>query len=46
MAPAGLWGAPQLSVPALTAGTLPVGLGLIARPGEDLPLLPLWNDVP
>ena len=46
MAPAGLWGAPQLSVPALTAGTLPVGLGLIARPGEDLSLLPLWNDAP
>ncbi|MBQ0905013.1 amidase [Micromonospora sp. U21] len=46
MAPAGLWGAPQLSVPACTAGTAPVGLGLITRPGEDLSLLPLWNDAP
>jgi amidase len=39
MAPAGLWNSPQLTVPAGTVGTLPVGLSLLARPGEDEALL-------
>jgi amidase len=41
VAPAALWGAPQMSVPGCTAGSLPVGLGLIARPGDDMLLLSL-----
>lgn len=41
MAPAALWGAPQLSVPVHTTAKPPVGLGLIGRPGQDIPLLSL-----
>jgi amidase len=41
MAPAALWGGPQVSVPGCSPGGLPVGLGLMARPHSDLALLDL-----
>jgi amidase len=41
MAPAALWGGPQVSVPGCGPGGLPVGLGLMARPHADLDLLRL-----
>jgi amidase len=37
--PAGLAGATQVSLPLCRAGGLPLGLGLLARPGEDETLL-------
>jgi amidase len=36
---AGITGAPQVSLPLCRAAGLPVGLGLLARPGEDEMLL-------
>jgi len=41
---AGMWGAPQLSVPACRVRGLPVGLGLLGRPGDDHRLLRLVDD--
>jgi amidase len=41
MAPAALWGGPQVSVPGCTPGGLPVGLGLMVAPHRDLALLTL-----
>jgi amidase len=38
---AGLGGLPQLTIPVRRAGSLPVGLGLIAAPGADRGLLAL-----
>ncbi|MGH3365592.1 MAG: amidase [Nocardioidaceae bacterium] len=40
---AGIWRSPQLSVPAGTVQRLPVGLGLLGRPGDDLRLLDSWR---
>jgi amidase len=40
---AGMWGSPQLSVPACTVRRLPIGLGLLGRPGDDLRLLDIWR---
>lgn len=41
MAPAALWGGPQVSVPGCVPGGLPVGLGLMVPPYRDLDLLAL-----
>ena len=40
---AGMWGAPQLSAPACTVDGLPIGLGLLGRPGDDHRLLDTWG---
>lgn len=46
MAPAGLWGAPQIAIPAGFVGSLPVSLGLVAPPDSDRRLLAICTDEP